>query len=162
MMREPNRTTESFAALLAETFERGDQASLGAALGIPPQHVNEWVADVRRSPFEAAVIAIEQLRKNGNARANELFLAMARRLGFVAYQETSSVDDVKFATLLREFSDVVNIRAEVESDGVITPEERRKVARRAMELAECATAYAREQLRTADAEDQIVPIRRTR
>jgi hypothetical protein len=127
MMREPNRTTESFAALLAETFERGDQASLGAALGIPPQHVNEWVADVRRSPFEAAVIAIEQLRKNGNARANELFLAMARRLGFVAYQETSSVDDVKFATLLREFSDVVNIAIEPsKSDGVITPDERRK------------------------------------
>jgi hypothetical protein len=159
MMREPNRTTESFAALLAETFERGDQASLGAALGIPPQHVNEWVADVRRSPFEAAVIAIEQLRKNGNARANELFLAMARRLGFVAYQETSSVDDVKFATLLREFSDVIETRSAAESDGVVTADERRRIARRAMELAECATSYARDQMRKAD-EDRTISIRR--
>jgi hypothetical protein len=162
MMREPNSTSQSFAVLLAETFERGDQASVAAALGIPAQHVHEMVADVRRSPIEGAVIVIEQLRNNGNTHANELFLVMARRLGFVAYQESAVTDDVKFATLLREFSDVVNIRAEVESDGVITPEERRKVARRAMELAECATAYAREQLRTADAEDQIVPIRRAR
>jgi hypothetical protein len=159
MMREPNRTTESFAALLAETFERGDQASLGAALGIPPQHVNEWVADVRRSPFEAAVIAIEQLRKNGNARANELFLAMARRLGFVAYQEIAAADDAKFATLLREFSDVIETRSAAESDGVVTADERRRIARRAMELAECATSYARDQMRKAD-EDRTISIRR--
>jgi hypothetical protein len=117
------------------------------------------VADVRRSPFEAAVIAIEQLRKNGNARANELFLAMARRLGFVAYQEIAAADDAKFATLLREFSDVIETRSAAESDGVVTADERRRIARRAMELAECATSYARDQMRKAD-EDRTISIRR--
>jgi hypothetical protein len=159
MMREPNSTTDSFSALLGETFERGDQASVAAALGVPSQHVHEMVADVRRSPLEGAVILIEQLRKNGNARANELFLAMARRLGFVAYQEIAAADDAKFATLLREFSDVIETRSAAESDGVVTADERRRIARRAMELAECATSYARDQMRKAD-EDRTISIRR--
>jgi hypothetical protein len=161
MMREPNHTSESFADVLAETFERGDQASVAVTLRIPPQHVNEWVADVRPSPFEQSVKAIEQLRRNDNPRANEPFLAMARRLGFIAYQESAAADDAKFATLLREFSDVIETRSAAEADGITTAEERRKIARRAMELAECATSYARDQMRKAD-EDRTIPIRRAR
>jgi|SRR5581483_2067439 len=143
--------SDEFSSLLSGVFERGDQCSVGHALKISQQIVYEWLTGQRRSPFEAAAVVIEQLRRNGNARSDAPFLALARRLGYIAYRHEERLDDAEFAELLREFSEVVDERARAEQDGRITRSERLAIAERVSELIDCAAQYRDDQLARANA-----------
>lgn len=140
--------------LLREVFEHGDQRTVGTMLGLPKQHVWDMFNDTRRNPLDAVVILIETLRRNGNARADELFLALARRLDFIAYRESSAgADDIDFAALFREFADVVNARAEAEKDGKVEPRERREIAKQCNEMIEKLACYRDAQIQRATADE---------
>jgi hypothetical protein len=153
-MNPPNRTNEDkpISVVLGETFDR-DQAAVARALDIPPQHVSDWTRGERRNPFEAAAVVIEVLRQNGNPHADEPFLAIARRLGFVAYRNEHASADRAFAEVLREVSDVVAAKADAEGDGAIDPRERRNIAQQLSELIERAAQYRDEQLAKATADE---------
>lgn len=149
--------------VLAETFQRGDRTSIGTVLHVPPQHVDEWPTGARRNPWEAAALATEAMRSNGNAHADEPFLWLARVLGYVAIRSTiAATNDAGFAKLLRELSDVVETRAAAQSDGEIDACEHRAIAERLAELIECATAYRLDQLAQAVIKESSIPLRRVR
>jgi len=161
MTTRPNVTEERpFYEVLADVFERGDQASVAVALGIPRQHVNEWLAAVRRDPLEAVVVLIETLRRNGNAQANEPFLALSRRLGFVAYPlDHRDANDSAFAEVLTRVADLVGARAHAEAPGSeggarFAPGERRQIAHEVDQLIESATAYRDAQVHLASTEER--------
>jgi hypothetical protein len=149
-----------FGSLLREIVQHGDTSSVARALGVSCQLIFEMTTGQRRSPFEAAAIFTEQLRRNSNPRADEAFLALARRLGFVAYRENiATVDDAEFAVVLRDFSDVVDARADAErpdspGGADITTAERRELARRSSILIEAAAIYRDTQLLRAAEEDK--------
>jgi hypothetical protein len=164
MKTERNYTTaKRMSEVLAETFERGDQTSIGHALRIPQQHVQEWTVDgARRNSFDEVAIIIETLRANGNGRADEPFLALARRLGFVAFRaDDRNSDDFSFAELLREVSDVIEEKAKAEADGW-TAAEHRCMAQRLSELIERASAVRADHVIKADEMDKRLPIRSVR
>lgn len=140
----------SSEAVLADVFGRGDLSSVAAALNIPHQRMSLMLQGLVRTPLAASAILVEQLRRNNNPRADEAFLWLARRLGFVAFRNNeAAADDERLAKLIREFADVMETRADVDADGVRTAAERRELAKQAFELSEAALAYAREQLQRA-------------
>lgn len=157
MTTNENRTGPyDFADLLREIVsESRDGASVARHIGLDPRHFSEWLGHTKPNSFARVAMIVEKLRENGNARADDLFLAVSRRLGFVAYRQNAAAsDDVDFAGVLREFADVVDARTAAERDGHIDPTERRNIARRAAEAAEQFRAYSDKQNAIADAEEK--------
>lgn len=172
MESDPHSTSEHEAyEVLGDVFERGDATSVGIALHVPNQHIFEMLANVRRNPVEATAIVVEQLRRNGNRRADEPFLWLAWRLGYVAHRvETNAADAGLLAAFLKETSDVIaahgvmqRAREEAERDGVITIAERRQsiahrreLALQLSEVVERAMAYRQEELNRAAEEEALL------
>lgn len=153
MTKEAKGISE-FPPALNETFMRDGQ-SVASALNIPRQFVNDWLQGTRRDPLTTTAILIETLRKNGNPNADYPFLALARRLDFIAVRAPHATGDKAFTEVLREFADVMEVRAKAEADGVLTPAERRELARQLAELIERAEACRIDQLEKAAADDRI-------
>jgi hypothetical protein len=148
------KRTFTVAPILRETFRYGDASSVGRALVIPPQRIDDMLAGRRPNPFDQAAIIVEQLRRNGNDASDAGLLALNRRLDYTAFRNTNTIDDARFADLLNEVADVVKTRAAIEapdSDGGCkrTASELRELARKAYAVAEDATAYASGLLKTA-------------
>jgi len=139
---------------LSQAFERGDAASIGAFLNIGEQRVSEWLANTRRNPLETVALIVEQLRRNGSPRAEEPFIWLARRLGYLSHRvDASTIDDKALAEVLLALGHVIEAKAEAERDGLWTVGELRGLAGKVMRMAESAISYARSLLcRASDLE----------
>lgn len=148
--------------LLASILRHGDQRALAKALHVSPQLVYSWTippryegGDGQRSPVECTVEIVKILHAEQNPDADQIVHGIAAELGFFVFKLTAGeVDDAKFASLLREVSDVVRTRADAESDGRLTPEERRQIAKEVGDLIERANAYRIHQYELAEAEER--------
>ena len=162
----------SFWQVLRDNLQHGNQRAIAKVLRVFPQKVNLWIKaplpdDVGQpSPVDRYARLIEAVRSTGNVEgADRIHLAVNEALGFAAYKVTSGyADDVDFAQLLRDFSDVVDERARAESPDSPggrsrTPEERREIAAKISDLIAGAMKYRDDQLALADAEERR-PIRR--
>jgi hypothetical protein len=144
---ERAEVARSFAPVLLATFQHGDRSSVAAALVLPPQRIDAMCWGSVQNPFDQAAIVCEQLQKNGNPGWDAPYIALSRRLNFTTFRNTSCPDDVRFAQLLNEVSEVVRTRASIDdpnSDGGAehTADELRMLAARTLDLAAQATAYA--------------------
>lgn len=149
---ERAQVANSFAPILRAACHHGDRSSIGRALVLPPQRIDDMCNGTRPNPFDQAAVCVEQLRRNSNSDSEQPFLALSRRLDYTVFRNTSAADDVQFAKVVREFADVMDARAESErpdSDGgsQLTESERQRLASQALELAEAATAFAHDLLR---------------
>lgn len=148
--------------LLASILRHGDQRALAKALHVSPQLVYSWTippryegGDGQRSPVECTVEIVKILHAEQNPDADQIVHGIAAELGFFVFKLTpGEVDDARFAVLLREVSDVVRAKADAESDGVITADDRRKIAREVGELIERANAYRLHQYELAETEER--------
>lgn len=81
---------QPFWAIFDEILQRSDQKSLAHRLNLSPSLVHGWTCPPARdggdgqiTPFDRAAEVVETLRANQNPRADELFYALAERLGFM-------------------------------------------------------------------------------
>lgn len=82
----------AFSGLLRDVFlGRREQSSVASALHLSQQNFAEWLSDNRRNALCAVLILIEKLREFGNERADELFTALAQRLGFLSVRIVDEV-----------------------------------------------------------------------
>lgn len=104
---------------LSDVVQHGDARTLGTVLGLGAPRMTAMLQGEKRSPFAAARIVVEQLRRNGNPRADEPFIRLGRDLGFIVYRSNvTAATDIELSDALKEVSDVLRVRAERASDGV--------------------------------------------
>jgi hypothetical protein len=128
-----------FADVLHEVFRHGDATNVGIALHVSQQLVNEQILGRRRSALAAVAIMYDTLVRNGNTRADDLIIALARSRGFVCYRaDVAASDDGRLAQLLDKVSDTLRAHA-AGADGW-TVGEHRNAARELDELIEAAAS----------------------
>lgn len=135
-----------------DVFQHGDAKSVSVATNITEQHVRQWNTFEKRNPASTMVMAIEQLRRNGNPQADVPFQMAAHRLGYALVPLTATqTDDAQFAGVLRSIADVVDSKSQAEIDGHVTAEEHKDTAKTALAAAEKLIAFSRKQDELAEA-----------
>lgn len=145
MTQTANVTPDQVAIALASALRvgHGYQSCVAASLNWPRQRVSEMLSGANVSPFEQVRRVVETLRNNGNALADEPFLALSRELGFVSYrhERAEASDAACLVSTMREMADVVEAHA-LANDGEHDEEDALALVTQLHELQEAAAAFA--------------------